>query len=103
MCILNMLQVLSSTIADALAFYGKPETTGTERFVRLIDAFFDCLNVRSPKEYMHKRKPNLAPYTNVADIRFGDYIPLLSMDRLAEELFLRQMMTSQARGVAILL
>ena len=43
---------------------------GTERFVRLIDAFFDCLNVRSPKEYMHKRKPNLAPYTNVADIRF---------------------------------
>ena len=65
-----MLQVLSSTIADALAFYGKPETTGTERFVRLIDAFFDCLNVRSPKEYMHKRKPNLAPYTNVADIRF---------------------------------
>ncbi len=62
--------MLSSTIANALAFYGKQETAGTEQFVRLVDAFFDCLNVRSPKEYMHKRKPNLEPYTKVADIRF---------------------------------
>ena len=37
----------SSTIADVLAFYGKQETAGTQHFVRLFDAFFDCLNVRS--------------------------------------------------------
>ena len=57
-------------MVDALTFYGKPETAGTEQFVRLLDAFFDILNVRSPEEYMHKRKTNLAPYTNDADVRF---------------------------------
>ena len=31
---------------------------------------FDCRNVSSPREHMLKRKPNLAPYTNVADIQF---------------------------------
>ena len=39
-------------------------------FVRLLDTFFDCLNLRSTKEFIHKRKANLAPYANVADVRF---------------------------------
>lgn len=48
--------------------------SGTEQLVRLLDAFFDCLNMRvSPKEYIHKRKANLVPYTGVTNIQFEVY------------------------------
>ena len=58
-------------MANALKFYGNPDTTETERFVRTIDKFFDCLNVRSPNEYIRKRKENLKPYTDVEDERLS--------------------------------
>ena len=41
----------------------------TERFVRVFDKFFDCLNVRSPDEHQRRRKPNLKPYTRSDDER----------------------------------
>ena len=54
-------------MADALSFYGYDNTSETERFVRLFDKFFDCLNVRSTDEYIQQRKPNLRPYTEITD------------------------------------
>ena len=40
MQVLSPLQVLSSTIADALAYYGKQETAGTGQYVWLFDTCF---------------------------------------------------------------
>lgn len=40
MQVLSMLQVLSSTIADALAYHGKQETAGTGQYVWLFDTCF---------------------------------------------------------------
>ncbi len=40
-------QVLSSSIAEALAYFGHPDTSETEVFLRHFDRFFDCLNVRN--------------------------------------------------------
>ena len=63
------VKVLSESVAHALQFYGDPDTTETQRFVRTFDKFFDCLNVRSPSEYIKKRKENLQPYTSADDRR----------------------------------
>ena len=59
-----MHQVVSTTVAEALAYEKKPYTAETERFVRVFDKFFDLMNVRSLREGIHKRKPNLHPYRN---------------------------------------
>ena len=61
--------MLRESVANALAFYGDQATKETERFVRNMDKFFDCLNVRCPDEYRRRRKPNLAPYTEESDER----------------------------------
>ncbi len=61
------LQVLSKSVADALAYFGNPATEETEKFCRIFDRFFDCLNVRSMKEWVTKRKPDLKPYTSPDD------------------------------------
>ena len=63
--------MLSETVAEGLSFYGGPETTETQTFVRMIDKFFDCLNVRSPDEHQCRTKPNLKPYTSPADERLN--------------------------------
>jgi len=49
---------LSESVANALAFYGDRNTRETERFVRQLDKFFDCLNVRNLEEHRKRRKPN---------------------------------------------
>ena len=64
----SILQVLSDTIAKALAFVGDPKTT---RFVKNFDTFFDCLNVRHPSEHIQRLKPNLKPYSSADDERFN--------------------------------
>lgn len=38
-------------------------------FIRNFDRFFDCLNVRSSKEAVYKRKPDLRPYRDPCDPR----------------------------------
>jgi len=55
---------LSESVANALTFYGDPNTRETERFVRQFDKFFDCLNVRNLEEHRKRRKPNLKLYTD---------------------------------------
>ena len=63
------LQVLSESVANALFFYGDPATKETERFVRNMDKFLDCLNVRFRDEFHRRKKNNLAPYTQESDER----------------------------------
>ncbi len=53
-----------------MSYYGDPSTMETEKFVRHMDKFFDCLNVRSLSEWSHKRKPDRKPYTSSHDERF---------------------------------
>ena len=48
-------KVLSTSVADAFAFIGKPHTKETERFARTFDKFFDLFNVRSLTEGIRKR------------------------------------------------
>ncbi len=50
--------------------YYAPEMSETARFFLLCDRFFDCLNVRSLREDVFRRKPDLAPYKRVDDPRF---------------------------------
>ena len=56
--------MLSTTVAEAFAYENSPHTKETERFVRIFDKFFDLMNTRNTKEFVLKRKPNLAPYIN---------------------------------------
>ena len=63
-------QVLSSTVAAVLKECGSPDASETSNLCKMMDDFFDCLNVRSLKEHKLKRKPFLAPYTSVSDPRF---------------------------------
>ena len=66
-----IIQVLSETVANALKYYGNPETKETERFIRNFDKFFDLLNVRSLEEHKRKNKPNLKPYERADDERLA--------------------------------
>ena len=45
-------------------------TKSTQYFIRMMDKFFDCLNVKTPYQWIHKRKENLKPYKDVNDERF---------------------------------
>ncbi len=66
---LLFIQVLSKSVADALAYFGDESTTETENFIKMFDRFFDCLNVRSLSEWKSKLKPDLQPYTSPDDSR----------------------------------
>lgn len=70
------LQVLSTSVAEAFAYENKPYTRETERFVRIFDKFFDLMNVRSLKEGIYKRKPNLKPYRNDSGSKERLQVPL---------------------------
>ena len=61
-------QVLSASVAEVLKEFGPPEAAETAKLCEM-DAFFDCLNVRSTTEYQKKRKPFLAPYRSDDDER----------------------------------
>ena len=67
--VIIIIQVLSSSVADALKYLGEDDTSETESFVRLMDTFFDCMNVRSTVEGTRKLKPNLKPYYSQDDDR----------------------------------
>jgi len=68
------LQVLSKTVADAMEFYGIPDTKETIRFVRMFDKAFDCLNGRNLTECKLRRKPDLRPYRRCDDPRLQVWI-----------------------------
>ena len=63
------VQVLSNSVAEALAMEDKPYLKETERFVHKFSKFFNLFNVQSLTEYVKQRKPDLEPYRDVEDKR----------------------------------
>lgn len=61
------MQVLSETVSKALEHSGGNEASETAKFVKMIDRFFDCLNVTNLTNGMHKRKSFQDPYTKADD------------------------------------
>ncbi|XP_060077288.1 uncharacterized protein LOC132556865 [Ylistrum balloti] len=62
-------QVMSDSVANALEELYDESVSETVTFIRNINKFFDCLNVRNHFEGRNKRNPNLAPYENPQDER----------------------------------
>ena len=61
--------VLSETVANALEHTKGNEVEETVKFVRMVDKFFDCLNVNSFTQGKHKRKPFQDSYRYKDDFR----------------------------------
>ena len=65
------VQVLSNTVSLALQrHYPTGEASETAKLCKMMNDFFDCLNVRSTSEHIRKRNPLLAPYKSTNDNRF---------------------------------
>ena len=62
-------QVLSETVANSLEMLFDDSVSETVTFIRMMNKFFDCLNVRSPYEGRNKRNQNLDAYTRPDDDR----------------------------------
>ena len=60
---------MSQSVAAALEVIDRDGTKETRVFIRNIDKFFDCLNVKSPMLSTLKRNDNIAPYTSSSDDR----------------------------------
>lgn len=61
---------MSESVACALEFMDNDRTQQTRLFIRMVDMFFNCLNVKSPMQGKLKRKDNLIPYKSPHDERF---------------------------------
>ena len=64
-------QILSATMAAALERFGEGDCTATSVFCKMMDDFFDCMNVRALNEDQLNKKPNLARYESQTDSRFS--------------------------------
>ena len=60
-------------MASALQLLDEEKTRETRLFIRMMDRFFDALNVKNPLEGKHKRKDSRAPYYSTKDERFKVY------------------------------
>ena len=65
---------MSERVASALEFLDNDRTKETRRFIRMVDSFFDYLNVRSPLAHQLKRKESIAPYAKPTDERFKVHV-----------------------------
>ena len=70
--------MLSKSVVDAFAVCRELDSTPssllndtmeTEKFCRIFDKFFDCMNTRCLQEAGQKRKPDLQPYRSPDDSR----------------------------------
>jgi len=61
---------MSESVACALEFMDNDNTQQTRLFIRMVDRFFDYLNVKSPLMAQWKRKESIAPYKSPQDPRF---------------------------------
>ena len=61
---------MSESVASALQMLNKEGTRETRLFIRMIDMFFDYLNVKSPLLGKLKRKESIVPYMSRSDERF---------------------------------
>ena len=65
----SYLQVLSEHVSNGLRDQGFPHTAATQNLFRLIDKFFDCLNVSNVLQGVKSRKEALHPYRDPNDWR----------------------------------
>lgn len=65
-----ILKVLSTTVANAFEMEDNQQIKETIRFIRMMDTYFDIMNVRSLNESVFTRKPNLRPFRSSSDDRF---------------------------------
>ena len=61
---------MSESVACALEFMDNDNTQQTLLFIKMVDRFFDYLNVKSPLMAQWKRKESIAPYKSPLDPRF---------------------------------
>lgn len=61
---------MSQSVACGLEALHRDGTQETRIFIRMIDKFFDCLNVRSYLSGTLKRNDNILPYKSSSDERF---------------------------------
>lgn len=61
---------MSESVACALQYIDNDDTIETRLFIRMIDKFFDCLNVKGPLMAKLKRKDDKVPYYSAMDHRF---------------------------------
>ena len=64
-------KVLSHSMNSMWREFGPDAATEMANLCYYMDSFFDCTNVRSSMEYIHKRKPFLEPYKDLEDPRFN--------------------------------
>ena len=57
-------------MSNMLMHYGGDDLTATATYCKMVDTFFDCMNVRGTSEHIHICKDMLAPYTSIDDARF---------------------------------
>jgi hypothetical protein len=64
------IQVFSKSMANALRFFhAGGEADELAKFIEMVNDFFDMANTRSSTEHVHKRNPNVKPYTDPNDRR----------------------------------
>ena len=64
------VQILSDSVNQALPTYVPPEAVATAKFCKMLDSFFDCINVRNTQVVILKREQFLKPYESLDDERF---------------------------------
>ncbi len=62
--------MLSNSVSNAFQFLKNEEFSETEKFSKMFDKIFDCLNTRRIGEGKEKRKPDLDSYTSINDKQF---------------------------------
>ena len=77
---------MSESVACGLQILNRDATRETRVFIRMIDRFFDYLNVKSPKLALLKRKDSIAPYKSSSDERFNVIIVLLAINAAVYQL-----------------
>ena len=63
------VQVLSESVSNALTLTGGSSVEETAKFVKLMDKFFDCMNVHNFSHGVQARKPFQVPYRSGKDKR----------------------------------
>ena len=61
---------MSGSVACCLEYLNKEGTEQTRLFIRMVDMFFDYLNVKSTLMAKTKRKQSREPYRSSSDARF---------------------------------
>ena len=65
---------MSESVASALDVLNNEATQETRIFIRMIDRFFDIMNIRTPSEVSQKNKERKKPFTKPDDHRFKVHI-----------------------------